>query len=599
MAEIIKISAMADALRNTGYKNIESAMAEIIDNSIQWKAKNVLVIVTEKLSEITGRKHIDEIAFLDNGCGMAEDTLAGCLAFGYTQNQNRNGMGRFGVGLPQSSMYACPRVEVFSWTEDNYGYENSKKVYLDMNDVKNGIETEIADPIREDIPIEYKKYINYKYYEDDNVSHQIDFNSHGTLVIWKNCDRVNPKTVSFLFDKLDFELGKRFRYFINNGDCNIRLISQNISHDIKPNDPLLLLKNNMVLGNVEKPGETNLHNKSDKNFSNPFFTPYANEKYPDGIINYPVKYSDPITGETKTGVVKIRFSKVKQEFYDQTAISGDPGKTDMGDWVKRLEGISIVRAKREIDFGKFDFYDATNEPTHRWWGCEISFDPELDEAFGVANNKQHVELKSLDFEDYEDDEVKPMWIQLFNIISSTIKEIVKENKVMRRNSRKAKDLNLPSTEIINTAEQKREDKDEGRTHDKQISMSEEERQELSKRELINEGIEEPTLEDVTNYMNNAVNIKYSNSGRLGALFDYSFELGSAKLTINTEHPFFKTAMSRMYDDIEFKTAFELLLASFIKAMDVTKELKEEVYDKLLTKWNERLRDYVNEQYNNN
>ena len=130
MAEIIKISAMADALRNTGYKNIESAMAEIIDNSIQWDAKNVLVIVTEKLSEITGRKRIDEIAFLDNGCGMDEDTLAGCLAFGYTQNKNRNGMGRFGVGLPQSSMYACPRVEVYSWTENNYGYENCKKVYL-------------------------------------------------------------------------------------------------------------------------------------------------------------------------------------------------------------------------------------------------------------------------------------------------------------------------------------------------------------------------------------------------------------------------------------------------------------------------------------
>ncbi len=597
MAEIIKISAMADALRNTGYKNIESAMAEIIDNSIQWDAKNVLVIVTEKLSEITGRKRIDEIAFLDNGCGMDEDTLAGCLAFGYTQNKNRNGMGRFGVGLPQSSMYACPRVEVYSWTENNYGYENCKKVYLDMNDVKNGIETEIPAPIREDIPLEYKKYINYKYYDDDNVDHQINFNEHGTLVIWKNCDRVNPKTVSFLFDKLDFELGKRFRYFINDGNSNIRLISQNISYDIRPNDPLLLLDNNIVLGNSSKPGE--IVPKNNKDFTESLFEPYTNDNYPDGIIKYPVKYSDPNTGQTETGIVRIKFSKIKQEFYDQTALSSDPGSTAMGKWVKRLEGISVVRANREIDFGRFDFYDATNEPTHRWWGCEINFDPILDEAFGVANNKQHVELKSLDFEDYEDDEVKPMWIQLKNIISSTIAEIVKENKVMRHNSRKAKDLNLPSTEIINTAEQKRDDKNDGRTYERQMSIPEKERQELSKRELINEGIEEPTLEDVTNYMNNAVNIAYSNLSKLGPLFDYSFELGSAKLTINTEHPFFKTAMSKMYDDTEFKTAFELLLASFVKAIDVTKELQEDANDKLLTKWNERLRDYINEQYNNN
>ena len=91
----------------------------------------------------------------------------------------------------------------------------------------------------------------------------------------------------------------------------------------------------------------------------------------------------------------------------------------------------------------------------------------------------------------------------------------------------------------------------------------------------------------------------SNLSKLGPLFDYSFELGSAKLTINTEHPFFKTAMSKMYDDTEFKTAFELLLASFVKAIDVTKELQEDANDKLLTKWNERLRDYINEQYNNN
>ena len=79
MREIVKISAMADALRNTGYKNIESAMSEIIDNSIQWYAKNVFVIVTESFNKHTGRNHISEIAFLDDGCGMDEETLGGCI----------------------------------------------------------------------------------------------------------------------------------------------------------------------------------------------------------------------------------------------------------------------------------------------------------------------------------------------------------------------------------------------------------------------------------------------------------------------------------------------------------------------------------------
>ena len=336
MIEIVKISAMADALRNTGYKNIESAMSEIIDNSIQWYAKDVFVIATEKLSQVTGKKYISEIAFLDNGCGMDEEVLGGCLAFGFSTNSGRKGMGRFGVGLPQASMYACPIVEVYSWQEMTNGINECKKVYLDMNSVKDGKETNIADPILHKIPPQYEKYINYKFTRN-NENIQADFSKHGTLVIWKNCDRVNPKTVPFLFDRLDLELGRRFRYFIGNGESNIRLISQNDERDIMPNDPLLLMKNNIVLGNVEKPGEVKLRNG--KEFTVPLFEPYVNEVYPDGIIKYPVKYNDPVTGEIKDGDVKIRFSRVKSEFYDKTALSGEPGSTKMGKYVKKFEGI--------------------------------------------------------------------------------------------------------------------------------------------------------------------------------------------------------------------------------------------------------------------
>ena len=35
MQEIINITQYGDALRNTGYKNIESTVSEIIDNSLE------------------------------------------------------------------------------------------------------------------------------------------------------------------------------------------------------------------------------------------------------------------------------------------------------------------------------------------------------------------------------------------------------------------------------------------------------------------------------------------------------------------------------------------------------------------------------------
>lgn len=41
---IVDIKNMGDALRNTGYKNIESAAAEIVDNSVEANAKDVFMI---------------------------------------------------------------------------------------------------------------------------------------------------------------------------------------------------------------------------------------------------------------------------------------------------------------------------------------------------------------------------------------------------------------------------------------------------------------------------------------------------------------------------------------------------------------------------
>ena len=73
--DIFVIKTMGDALRNTGYKNIECAMSEIIDNSVQANSKNIIVIVSEEYNPKTGRNNISEIAFLDDGDGMTYDEI--------------------------------------------------------------------------------------------------------------------------------------------------------------------------------------------------------------------------------------------------------------------------------------------------------------------------------------------------------------------------------------------------------------------------------------------------------------------------------------------------------------------------------------------
>jgi hypothetical protein len=134
-SSIVDIKNMGDALRNTGYKNIESAVAEIIDNAEEANAKNAFVILGEHIDPSSGRKVIHEIGFLDDGSGMDTSTLGTCLGIGFTTRTGRRGLGRFGVGLPQASLYACPEVIVYSWQN---GIQNCQRVFLDIEKVKSG-----------------------------------------------------------------------------------------------------------------------------------------------------------------------------------------------------------------------------------------------------------------------------------------------------------------------------------------------------------------------------------------------------------------------------------------------------------------------------
>ena len=593
--DIFEIKTMGDALRNTGYKNIECAMSEIIDNSVQAEAKNVFVIVSEEYNSKTGRNNISEVCFLDDGTGMTVNELEGCLGIGVSTRGDRKGMGRFGVGLPQASLYACPFVEVYSWQN---GYDNCKKVFLNINMVRDGEQTVIEDPISAGIPDKYKSYLNYNILNDDGTTRNVNFLDHGTFVIWKECDRVIPKTVNFLFNRLDFTLGQKFRYFIGDGTSAIRLIhheNPDFSYDVIQNDPLMLMPNNYVLGNPDNPGS--ICPRKNLNCTEPVFEPYGDDVHPDGVFSVPIKYLDPDTKEIKEHDVTIKFSKVRNIFYDKTAIAIDPGKTALGKHVKKLEGISIVRANREIDFGQFDFYENIDQPQHRWWGCEIRFDPILDEAFGVANNKQHVELFRVDEDDFIDEEVKPVWIQLYNFIHSTISSMYSANKATREGARTAQEVISPAAEIINTAEEEDEPVTDSATEAAKQNTPIETLTQKNREELIDQGVEDPSEDEVVSYMNNKVNIRHKNLGKTTGLFDYSFEFGNCKVVLNMDHIFYKTTLEHIFNDNETKVAFELLISSLVKAVDDTNGSQSEENDNLIAVWNEKLRRYINAQQN--
>lgn len=595
-SSIVDIKNMGDALRNTGYKNIESAISEIIDNSVEANAKDVFVILREGIAS-SGRKVVTEIGFLDNGEGMNETILGSCLGIGASTRQARRGMGRFGVGLPQASLYACPLIEVFSWQN---GIKNSKKVYLDIEKIKKGIQTEIADPVLESIPKPYSDYIKYR-----TITDNYDFTQSGTLVIWKTCDRINPKTRGPLIDRLEFSLGQKFRYFIHDKVSKIKIIcdeNREAAIDVSPNDPLFLMDDNCVLLKPDDP--KTIYKKGQAANLEPPFELYTSKGKGTGEEEVSIKYVNK-NGEVATGNVKIRFSIVKNKFYDETAFPKGtitPGKSGLGQHAAKMEGISVIRARREIDFRRFDFYNVINEPEHRWWGCEILFEPDLDEAFGVANNKQYVELRETDVKelDLEEKDVPPVWNQLAEIIKPTISQMKAQNKETRENTRTFDDNNSPSTDIINTVENDpatSDNEDEDEEDSQTESLTEEEVVETGKDELKEIGYENPTDEQGKAFINNKVNFVYADKGERSPAFDYKPVLSTTVITINTSHKFYTSFLQKIYSNSDVKTTFELFLASLIQSIRKTDSYQHDENDRLIAAWYTRLNNYISEQLN--
>ena len=100
-------------MRSSSFDEL-SAYGEVIDNSIQANASFV------KMKFETGQKNIRKLVFSDDGDGMDSETLSKCLSLGYSSRYNdREGIGRFGVGMKLGAIHQCKRIEV--WSKQNSG----------------------------------------------------------------------------------------------------------------------------------------------------------------------------------------------------------------------------------------------------------------------------------------------------------------------------------------------------------------------------------------------------------------------------------------------------------------------------------------------
>ena len=581
-----------EALKSSGYKSTYNAIAEIIDNSVDAKAEDIFIIGEQKTSE-NGDRRIISFAFLDNGTGMAEDTLSKCLTIGFTTNQARKGMGRFGVGLPQASIFVCNRVEVYSWQN---GIENTKKVYLDVEEVRSKNLNVIDEPEVVDIPEKYKQFILWK-----SRDKSYNFSEHGTLVVWTKCTSVDHKKWQTCMRYMSEDLGRKYRYFLASEKTRIKMIEliSKQEEDILPNDPLYLMSPSQecVPNDVEQFIKDDYKSKNYnivENYTDSLFEVYKPDETASDYV--PVKITFEENEMKKTGIVNVKYSVVKRKYYSKAILKTEkkPGSLPFGksNILQRNTGISIIRNGREIDFGSFGFFNYYNVPEYRWWGIEISFGTELDSAFGISNNKQYVNLKALSKEEMknaEDDE-RTVWHQLAEEIMPTIDAMAKRNSEIRGEELIDTPIPPESSEIVNTV-----DGDIDGDLPTYVPSSEEKQIQEAEEELINEGNKNPTDNQIQKLIDSGVRVvSVYNKSKMDSFVDYSFAAGTLSIILNAQHSFYNNLVKHILDDDEKRIPFELFLIAVMKSIKKQNLENPDAMSKLLYAINCRITEYMNE-----
>ena len=197
--------SMVLTFRSYGY-SLETAMADIIDNSISAKAKNIYI-------EKCWRGGDSYITIKDDGVGMNSEEIIQAMRPGTInplKEREITDLGRFGLGLKTASFSQCMTLSVLS-KKQNY---HSAYWTWDLDYVKECKSWQVLNWI----PKEFEN--------------ELDDQKTGTLVVWSNLDRIVPLDTAEddISVKMDFtkklerakkHIAMTFHKFIENKRLNI------------------------------------------------------------------------------------------------------------------------------------------------------------------------------------------------------------------------------------------------------------------------------------------------------------------------------------------------------------------------------------------
>ena len=564
----------ATQLQNNGYKNTASAIAEIVDNSIQAGSSKIDINLITKFEGGSHRVH--NIVMIDNGDGMNAETLSKSLQFqGGNHHHATQGLGRYGMGLPSSSCSQTKHFEVYTWQDNGNGQRNLLHTYLDLDEMEKN-ENPFLNPVIEKDSIDNRNI--------DAVFTNMNDYSSGTIVYWEDVNRLTWKTIEKLIEHLKGTLGRKFRYYLNDNSLKIDINAyddnghefeelRQHSSEIKVFDPMFLMSNTMTKDEAEC-----------SEFEGITSTQYGEETHKTFKQNIRLENGEDKVVEHK---IRIKFSHIKKEVREYYKSGNQQaGGTRLGLLYKNRKDIninypivSVLRANREIDHNHYGFIalsTGTAYEMERWVSVEVFIDnPESDWIFDIDNRKQQARIYKLtEASDFKD--------EVHKYISGIINGNVVEMRGLVSTQLTAKNKNPGTNNGI----------DIGKIVEELIPVPDPDSDDLGETDITPEEKQELTnwITDIYPDLkkdNNKLKLKnvikwclalpcrhYIIYRPLGEMDLYSFKMMGTDRTvieINTNHSFYKNFIHQVEEDNneQAKDILRLLFSSLVSAEQQT------------------------------
>lgn len=360
---------LVNSLRDLGYNSTTSAACEFVDNAVQWGATEIRVYFHQ-----TGQKgtYQMDVLVMDNGQGMSPHVLKVASAFGGSMvYANRSGIGRYGMGMKAAALSMGPVMELYSWQEPRAIYNMT----LDVEDIGNNRSNllELSDPtLIDELPSDVTQILSrpmafpkrpaetQDLFVNDDSELPERLGASGTIVFVPNCDRVSYRKAQTLVEHATKEMGRIYRRFIEGG---LKLY---------------------------------INNRRVEAFDPTYWMQSARHTRLDGLVTTQSRLLNswqvtiPVgEGSEETAVASVRLYMLP--FHEWGQLSRKVLRNDLH--VYEDHTVSFMRNDREVAIGSDARLGLRTHHTNNWIRIQIDFSGELDEAFGVAANKQGVRPK--------------------------------------------------------------------------------------------------------------------------------------------------------------------------------------------------------------